>query len=494
MGVIGMKKNIFSSRKFKYGSVAMIFSALFVVMVIIVNLVFTSLDEKYNLNYDMTSDGVFTITEATEKVLEGIDTEVSIKFLQPIDKIAESDAGKYVKECAESYAQKFDNISVEYIDMVRYPVLTNKYRESGDFSSTSVIVESSLRYKIIPLNSFFAASNGYAVGFNGEMKLTSAILQVTDPAQPVVTFTQNHGETVPASLLEVFTNAGYTVEKKDISVDAINPETKIIVINNPTVDFFGLNSAKEGGVSEIEILNDYMNNFGHVMVFLSPDNTAQLPELEALLASRGIKVNRGSKIKDMGAALTADGYVSIANPVGEMYGATITNGVTGRTVIANSAPIEILFTDKQVSDDGAYVYTYDTIYVDPVLSTSDKAVASQANQTEIAGTFYTMVLSSKFNYVNNEKVYSHLLVTSTDTFSDYIGFSSYGNENVLYNAMTIMGKEKVPTDISYKMFDNTTLEKIDMDAIETWSWILIGAIPLVVALVGLFVWIRRRHR
>ncbi|MBE6688419.1 MAG: hypothetical protein E7588_03960 [Ruminococcaceae bacterium] len=487
-------KNVFNSRKFKYGSVAMIFSVVFIVMVIVVNLIFTALDDKYNLKYDMTSSGIFTITEATEKALGDIDTDVTIKFLEPIDKVAENDLGKYIKECAESYAQKFTNVKLEYVDMVRYPAQINKYRESGEIKTTSVIVESSLRYRVLSRDSFFVNDGQYYVGFNGEKKLTSAILQVTNPRQPVVTFTQNHGETVPASMLEVFNNAGYLVERKDISVEAINPDTEIIVINNPTTDFFGLNTAKEGGVSEIEILNDYMNSFKHVMVFLSADNTAQLPELEELLASRGIKVNRGSKIKDMGAAITPDGYISIAQPTGEMYGSMLTKGVTGRTIVANSAPIDILFTDKSVSEDGAYVYTYDTIYVDPVLSTTAEAVASNHDETESKGPFNTMVLSSKYDYVNNEKTYSHLLVASTDSFSNYIGSNSFGNEDILYNAMTVMGQEKVPTDIGYKLFDNSMLEKIDQEAVTRWSWFLIGAIPLAIAASGLIVWLRRRHR
>lgn len=491
-------KNMFNSRKFKYGAVAMIFSAVFIVLVIVVNLIFSALDDKYNLKYDMTSSGVFTITEATEKILEGIDTEVTIKFLQPIDKVGENEFGKYVMECAESYAQKFDNIKIEYIDMVRYPLQINKYRESGDIKTTSVIIESSLRYKVLPLEAFFVTSTSgsttYAVGFNGEMKFTSAILSVTNETQPVVTFTQNHGETVPAAMVEVFTNAGFVVEKKDISVEAINPDTKIIVINNPTTDFFGLNTAKEGGVSEIEILNDYMNNFGHVMVFLSADNTAQLPELEELLSSRGVAVNRGSKIKDMGAALTSDGYISIASPVGEMYGKALNDGVTGRTVVSNAAPIDILFTDKTVSDDGAFVYSYDTIYVDPVLATTADAAASQPDETEVYGPFYTMVISSKYDYVDNEKKYSHLLVASTDSFANYIGSNSFGNENILYNAMKIMGQEKVPVDISYKLFDNTQLEKIDQDAVTKWSWFFIATIPLCIAAAGLVVFLERRHR
>ena len=488
------KKNIFNSRKFKYGSVAMIFSTVFVVMVIVANLIFTALDEKYNLKYDMTSTGVFTITEATERVLSDIDTEVTIKFLEPIDKVAESDMGKFIKECAESYAQKFDNVKLEYVDMVRYPAQINKYRESGEIKTTSVIVESSLRYKVLSQSSFFVRDGQSYVGFNGEKKLTSAILQVTNPRQPVVTFTQNHGETVPVAMLEAFTNAGYIVEKKDISIEALNPDTEIIVINNPTSDFFGSNTAKDRGVSEIEIINDFMNEFKHVMVFLSADNTVPLPELEELLASRGVKVNRGSKIKDMGAAIVEDGYISVAAPVGQMYGAALTNGVNGRTVVANASPIDILFTDKSVSDDGSYVYTYDTIYVDPVLSTSDKAVASNPDQTDRKGPFYTMVLSSKYDYVENEKTYSHLLVTSTGSFANFFGSTSFGNEDIMYNAMTIMGQEKVPTDISYKLFDNSLLEKINRDAVTRWSWVLIGFVPLTVAAAGLVVWLKRRHR
>lgn len=489
-------KNIFNSRKFKYGSVAILFSALFVVAVIVVNLIFTALDDKYDLKYDMTSSGIFTLTEATETALADISSEVSIKFLMPIDKVEESVEGKYIKECAESYAQTFDNISLEYIDMARYPAQINKYRESGAIKTTSVIVESSLRYKVIPLASFFVVNqSNQTVGFNGEMRLTSAILQVTNPVQPVVTFTRNHGETIPSTMVEIFTNAGYIVEQKDISLEAINPDTQIIVINNPVTDFFGLNAAKEGNVSEIEIINSFMNNFGHVMVFLSADNTAKLPELEELLASRGVYVNRGSKISDMGSPLSTDGLAYIADYVGEMYGGSLHSDVTGRTVMYNAAPIDILFTDKETDEDtGAYIYKYDNIYVDPVLSSTSDSVTTLADGSKKYGPFITMTLSSEFEYVNNEKVYSHMLVGSTDSFSAFMGSNSYGNEKLLYNAMKLMGKEKTPSDIEYKIFDNSMLEKIDLNATKMWAWILICVIPLIVCAAGIVVWIGRRHR
>ena len=379
--------------------------------------------------------------------------------------------------------------------MARYPAQINKYRESGAIKTTSVIVESSLRYKVIPITNFFVSNGESYVGFNGEMRLTSAILNVTNPVQPVVTFTKNHGETVPSTMVEIFTNAGFIVETKDISLEAMNPDTKILVISNPTSDFFGLNAAKEGNISEIEIINNFMNNFGHVMVFLSPDNTAQLPELEELLSSRGVYVKRGSKISDMGAPVSADGYAAIAEYAGEMYGGMLHNDVTGRTIMYNAAPIDILFTDKDVDEDsGAYVYKYDTIYVDPVLTTTSHAVSALADGTEIHGPFNTMVLSSKFDYVNNEKIYSHMLVASTDYFSAFMGSNSYGNEKLLYNAMKLMGQDKTPSDIEYKLFDNTALENIDQNDVKYWGIILICVIPLAISAIGVVVWLRRRHR
>ncbi|MBQ9940835.1 MAG: Gldg family protein [Clostridia bacterium] len=488
-------KQLLNSRKFKYGSVAVVFSALFILVVIVANLIFTALDEKFNLKYDMTDQGVFTLTDATRDALEGTEGEVIIKFLQPIDKVGSDDLGKYIKECAESYAREFDNVRIEYIDMGRYPAQINKYRESGAILSTSVIVESSLRYKVIPIENFFVASQNMIVGFNGEMRFTSAILQVTNPVQPVVTFTKNHGETVAPTMVEVFTNAGYIVEQKDISREPLNPETKIIVISNPTTDFFGLNAAKEGNVSEIEILNEFMNNFGHVMVFMSPDNISSLTELDEFLALYGIKVNRGSKIKDMGAAVSSDGYAAVSEYTGQMFGKSLHKDIKGRTVMYNAAPIDILFTDRETDEEtGAFVYKYDNIYVDPVLATTGQAVSADQNGNEIKGPFYTMAISSKFRYEDNIKKYSHLLVASTDYFSNFIGSNSYGNEKLLYNAMNIMGQEKTPDGIEYKLFDNTTLEKISQSAVSAWSWVLICIIPLLVSFAGVAVWLVRRHR
>lgn len=488
------RKNIFKSRKFKYGSVAIVFTVVFVVLVILANLIFTALDDKFNLKYDMTDRKMFTISQATIDALQGIDTAVTIKFLKPIDKVEEDQLGKYIKECAESYSQKFSNIKIEYIDVIAHPDRATEYRKLGLKDTSSVVVESSHHTVIIDRNSFFSSSGGYVTAFGGERKFTSAILQVTNPVAPVVTFTDGHGEdTAPFAMLEVFTNAGYVVKKADLSRENLDPATEILIINNPTSDFLGLESA-----NEIQIINDYMNNMGHVMVFLSADNTNPLPELDALLASRGVEVKRGTKIIDIqkSIGLDTDGVYINALKAGQMYGKRITDGITGKFIMDNAAPIEILFKDKAMSDDGtSYVYNYDTIYVDPVLSSSDSAYITLSDGTRENGTFYPMVISSKYKIdSNNQKVFSHMLVVANDSFANYIGSNSFGNENLLYQTMTIMGKSKVPLNIEYKMFDSTTLTPIDKSTLTKWSVLLIGIIPLSIAAVGCAVWVKRRHR
>ena len=60
-------KNIFNSRKFKYGSVAMLFSVLFVAAVIVVNLIFTALDDKFNLKYDRKEVFIFKLGEGNDQ-------------------------------------------------------------------------------------------------------------------------------------------------------------------------------------------------------------------------------------------------------------------------------------------------------------------------------------------------------------------------------------------------------------------------------------------
>ena len=80
-------KNYFSSRKFKYGSVAVTFSVIFVAVVLILNIVLTFIGREHSLYADLTKEEFYTVSNASKEQLKDIKEPVEIGFFQKKDDI-----------------------------------------------------------------------------------------------------------------------------------------------------------------------------------------------------------------------------------------------------------------------------------------------------------------------------------------------------------------------------------------------------------------------
>ena len=66
------------SRKFKYGTLATIFTVLFIIGVVLVNVLVGYLTDRFVLEVDLTSENLFEISEDTKEVIAGLTEPVDI--------------------------------------------------------------------------------------------------------------------------------------------------------------------------------------------------------------------------------------------------------------------------------------------------------------------------------------------------------------------------------------------------------------------------------
>ena len=149
-------------------------------------------------------------------------------------------------------------------------------------------------------------------------------------------------------------------------------------------------------------------------------------------------------------------------------------------------PINILWTNK----DGRNV--------SPILVTTENATAfsSAEGGKTLNGPFNLMTISAEMRYVqpNNEQMYTYVVAGGTSLFGDqaYLAGTGYGNQDVLYSIMKAIGKEKVPVDLKFKVYEDTSLDITTAEATR-WTILFMIVLPLIVAAFGMTVWFRRRH-
>lgn len=486
--MINLKKWNWNNKKLKYGSVAVLLSVVFIALVIVINLILTALSSRYGLSLDLTEEQLYGISDETRELLRDLDTDVKIIFTVPLDQLDNNEYMRMVKSCAQEYEREFGHVTLEYLDMIRSPNKVNKYRELYEVTSSSVIVESPLRFRVFDMKSFFTfeETTGNLYGFNGEYRFTTAILQATGEDVPVVTFTQGHGEEIPAEFEALFIDLGFSVEKTDLNLYEMNKQTKILVVSNPSQDFTGLGDGN-AGVSETAKLSAYLLSGGHAMMFFNPDTPA-LKNLDELLYEWGITVEHGKRIYDNSNALSTWGNLAVladytGNELGQTFNSTFkSKGL--KTVLLDSVPVSLHATDDSSRLTSSILSTYATAQV------------SLDSTTSVSGPFHVMVVSSKLRAEDNAAAYSHLLVCGSTYFiHDSIlkeNASALANDDILTRAVGLMAQRKTSVGISFKPFADEAL-LIDTNTGKQWLVRLVTVLPGLVLLLSVAVFLKRRH-
>ncbi|MEG2003822.1 MAG: Gldg family protein, partial [Clostridia bacterium] len=297
-----MKNNI-KSKKLKYGSLSIVFTIVFIVLIIALNLVVSSLADSVGLKIDLTDEQLFSLSNETDVALQVALGEEYKTFDVTIYFLAERDIYEYydmnfyaasgqdksyytrVRDLTEEYQRKYsNNIKVEFVDINKEPELANKYKNESQTALTAnnIIIQGKYHYRIITFDSLYQRSDkdNSLYSFNGEQRLTAAILQASLAEAPVISFTTGHGEKHDSALDEIFAATEFNVKTVDLMKENIDPKTKILVIFNPLSDFIGYD-VNSTGTNEIDKITTYMadkTNFNSLMVFVN-SSTESLPNL-----------------------------------------------------------------------------------------------------------------------------------------------------------------------------------------------------------------------
>ncbi len=489
------KRSFWQNPKFKYGAAATGLTVAFVALVVVINVIFSALATNYNWFADMTTGQLYGITEASGMLLDPYrtkeDFKIRIIFCTDPDKLDAALESRLVHNTAKEFAKKYDFITIDYIDVVKYPALSDAYKTTTETNvkTTDVIVENGSDFRKFSLEAMytFGKDSGKVFALNAEYKITAAILQMAGD-RPIAYFTTGHGETVDGTTIyNLFYDAGFDTRMIDLSKEEMDSSAKVIVINNPRTDFLG----SKDSVNEIAKVDNLLDNYGNLMVFVDATVKA-LPELEEFLSEWGIGFQR-SLIRDYSNSLSIDGTELVAEYTREGLGSSLTKTLWSletppKAIVKYARPITLLFDSKDGRDTSV------------VLRTSSKGTAealefgAPATEPGKPGVYNLLTISRETRMVNNTPLYSYVMVGGTGSLCDdkYIGSPSYGNGDIIFSAMKAFGKETVPISISFKVLDDKALDITTAQA-NVWTGIIITLLPLCTLALGVVVYLRRRH-
>ena len=265
-----MKMKSVNTKKLRYGGVTALLTALVIAAVIVGNVIFSALAQKFLWYADLTPELLFTLSdECVDLIANGDDTfENSSSPIEMVDKYRaekreqdpsfrnedlminfifcdepdvwqSSELQKYVYETAKQLQEKFpDYIKITNHDIIWNPSAVSKYEGA---TTTSVIIECGTEYRVRALKDFYFYSSDSTTpwAYNGEKIFAAGILAVTRAETPIACLTINHGETVKdyPQLLMTLETAGYKVQALDLATSEIPADCRLIVVLDPQSDF-----------------------------------------------------------------------------------------------------------------------------------------------------------------------------------------------------------------------------------------------------------------
>ncbi|MBQ0108980.1 MAG: Gldg family protein [Clostridiales bacterium] len=512
-------KTVRDARRYKYGSISVLFTVAFVALIIILNAVLTSLSLKGDLNVDLTKEDFTSVGDESYKLLSelGKDLDITIYFMSPRDVFdyngeVESNMGEnqkgginlavLVRDLAENYAKTFDGsgelgtVRVEYKELNTDPEFEKKYYEESTnaLTSSSIIIQGKYHFRILQLRALFVVNeNNQIAAFNGENRLTTAMLQSSISAPEVVSLTYGHGEPISGDgtistaskafpLVTMLTSAGFEIKPVNLAFEELDERTEIVISYDPVTDF---------SANELDKISDHLKGKNSFIAFVD-NSTADLPNLRDFLSVNwGIDYKPFACVSDEKHSFGSYDIVSAKLPTftdedtDGSAAATIVNTVISEGRINTAMPNSVALSKRDT-------LTKDDFIVENVLTTYDSAIVKEGENISENAEVPLMLLSTRHSYgKNNVLEYEYVMLVGSTDFAT-ITDDSFGNKRVLLGIARVFSANRVALDIDYKEFVSSGLE-IELGEARTLTWVICTVLPGALFILGIVVYFRRRH-
>lgn len=496
-------KNPFNVRKLKYGGLATAFTAIFIVLVVLLNWGATVLVEKNPLRIDITDDAIFSFSEQTVEYLDTLDQKIKISVLAKEEEfVAYGDETSQLyyqygidilshlpaaNETIKRYEQYSHNIEVEYVDIVADPTFVSKYPNEQLLQGQIIISsEATGRYKILnAFDLFYINTEDYSVYLNAEKNLTSAIMVTALEDLVKIQYTTGHNETSSAGLVSLLEQNAYEAEEINLAKDDVDEDTDILLIMAPLVDF----TAEE--LNKIDLFLDNNGNFNRHVVYFAAYNRAATPLLDAFTKEWGITTATSTVLEtDSNKYYNRNPFMNIPSYADEVLSAKYSSLSIG-LITPYSVPLYTEFTEKDNRSTEVLLSFTSTAVAMPIDATEDWTIEDATEK----GPFDAAVIGKRTTYSGLTELTSTVTVFGSYIMADAnaLGTTLYANAEYLLDVFNSVSENEIKLNILIKDLgtDPLNMTSAQQNAIGIFFYI---AVPVSVLVAGVAIWFIRRNK
>jgi hypothetical protein len=236
-----------------------------------------------NLQWDLTKDKKFTLSEQSMNVLDKLDKDIHVIVFDGGQ--ADPFLSQQVVDLVKEFQRHNKHITFDEYDMLKQPSMAKQYNVDG---GGTIVFESGDQKKNISFYQMFMPGQQQdgSYMFDGEQKYTEAILNLTATETHPVYFLTGHNEiaiTELNTLKSSLEGVNYVVKELNLYREGKIPDdAQAIFIMGPKTD---LND------QETKLIKDYLQGNGKLYLALgfNKDMTTQWKNIDSIMSTLGVQ-------------------------------------------------------------------------------------------------------------------------------------------------------------------------------------------------------------
>ncbi len=520
------KAKLKSAYRLKYGTYATATAAIFLALVVLLNVLIGVLNDRHPLTIDMTSDNVYSVNRENIEFLKSVKYPVKLhvlfseelyedgSYFAQYQAVSDSTGGKYYRQTVallKQYPKYNKNISVEFVDIYNEQeklqslvqdfmaenlsmnygdILVECYPDGVDGDVKRGVIAFADCYKLESQSGtdYYTGSESYTLeGNNIEQAVANGIFKTANLKNVnVALITANSSEEYVSGFKATAEQNAFQMDSVASIGDADFSKYDVMMICAPSADYTE---------NEIKKISDWLDNDGKkgkTLLYMASAASTNLPRIYGLLEEWGIAYERGYQYYSKDSAYYSTDRTNIfLETTNTDYTATV-DAAQYSYIANNMLPMKALYETETngTRTVETVVQTADgNTYKKPGGDASWKASGAGGNQpvmlvskdTKDESSSYVVALSS-VGFLTNTYA-----TQSTDN----------GNYRLLINVLNTTSRSdedqyvmetKVVTNASGTFTGSITAAQTKIIAV-----VFIGLVPLALIVTAILVYTRRKN-
>ena len=521
----GPKARPFQNARVRHGTFSVLFIVICIAAVVLVNILATVLANRWPLSLDVTAGKQFSISAENVGYINKLDKDVTLTVCAPKDAMTNGTYGNYITsgygfndpsggayftqlyELLLRYSQMNHRITLQFIDpstpafndiAAAYPTESFTY---GDILVSATVTAANgtqmKNHKLLTYSDLLETQTDQSTyqttitGSKVETAVTSAIYAVTSNKVDILAKITNHGTQTLTGVETMYADNNYSiVNVDDLTTGNIPADAEVLMIVAPTVDF---------SRAELDKISAFLTNgdkYGKTLLYVASSSQSNMPNMDAFLAEWGYTMGTGT-VYETGSNLHSpdDNTYMLGISAKSKYTAS-TDGSTAKLQYYSQAirPVTFSFdTPRNGYTTTSIIATSDTSVNKPLNSPAGWTPPSDAQK----GPFQLVGLSSYQKYdADNKLMESDVVVIAS---LDFLGNDQYANSPQIGNRQAVLeltgqlvGRGASISFVS-KTISTTSFTAPVASTVRIAAIVFMGIIPVGLVVLGIIIWVRRRH-